>query len=380
MRIAQVAPLYERVPPQNYGGTERVVSYLTEELVRQGHEVTLFASGDSITKARLVAPCARSLRLDKNSVDPIANHILMLEMVFREAKTFDFIHFHIDYLHFPLARRYKLPHVTTLHGRLDLPELPALYREYRDMPVVSISNAQRAPLAWANWQATVHHGLPLDLHSCCEQPGDYLAFLGRISPEKRVDRAIEIARRTGLKLKVAAKIDRADRAYFEKEIKHLFDDPLVQYVGEIGDRAKDEFLGKAQALLFPIDWSEPFGLVMIEALACGTPVIAWRCGSVPEVIEDGVTGFIVDSIDEAVHAVSRASSLSRRRCREVFEQRFSVARMTQDYVAIYERLVRARKPRRKTIFVPKSILPSTGSVGTQLRTLHFPSKSSCLKE
>jgi glycosyltransferase involved in cell wall biosynthesis len=353
MRIAQVAPLYERVPPQNYGGTERVVSYLTEELVKQGHEVTLFASGDSITQARLVAPCPRSLRLDKNTVDPLAYHVLMLEMVFREAKRFDLIHFHIDYLHFPLMRRYGRPNLTTLHGRLDLPELPALYQEFREMPVVSISHAQRKPLPWANWQGTVHHGLPLDLHSFHEQPGDYLAFLGRISPEKRVDRAIEIARRTGLKLKVAAKIDRADRAYYEKEIKHLFEDPLVEYIGEIGGRAKDEFLGKARAFLFPIDWPEPFGLVMIESLACGTPVIAWRCGSVPEVIDDGVTGFIVDNMDDAVRAVERVTSLSRRRCREVFEQRFSATRMAQEYVAIYERLVRTWKPRRKSILVPR---------------------------
>jgi glycosyltransferase involved in cell wall biosynthesis len=355
MRIAQVAPLYERVPPQNYGGTERVVSYLTEELVRQGHKVTLFASGDSVTQARLIAPCAQSLRLDKNSVDPIANHVLMLEMVFREARSFDLIHFHIDYLHLPLVRRYGRPNVTTLHGRLDLPELQALYREFSEMPVVSISDAQRLPLPGANWQGTVHHGLPLDLHSFHEQPGDYLAFLGRISPEKRVDRAVEIARRTGLKLKVAAKIDRADRAYFESKIKHLFDSPLVEYVGEIGGRAKDEFLGNARALLFPIDWPEPFGLVMIEALACGTPVIAWRCASVPEVIDDGVTGFIVDSLDEAVRAVGRVASLSRRRCRGVFEQRFGAARMAQDYLAIYERLVRMWKPRRKRH--PRSLAP-----------------------
>ncbi len=347
MRIAQIAPLYERVPPQNYGGTERVVSYLTEELVRQGHEVTLFASGDSQTQARLVAPCVQSLRLDPNCVDPLANHVLMLEMIFREARNFDLIHFHIDYLHFPLLRRCPRPNVTTLHGRLDIPELSALFHEFREMPVISISDAQRGPLPQANWQGTVYHGLPLDLHSFHEQPGEYLAFLGRISPEKRVDRAVEIARRTGLKLKIAAKIDRADRVYYEKEIKHLLKDPLVEYIGEIGGRAKDEFLGQARALLFPIDWPEPFGLVMIEALACGTPVIAWRCGSVPEVIDDGVSGFIVDSLEQAVQAVGRVDSLSRRRCREVFEQRFSAARMARDYVAIYERLVTASKPRRK---------------------------------
>jgi glycosyltransferase involved in cell wall biosynthesis len=354
MRIAQVAPLYESVPPQGYGGTERVVSYLTEELVRQGHEVTLFASGDSTTQARLVAPCAKALRHDKNCLDPLASCVLMLEMVCREARNVDLVHFHIDYLHFPLSRRYRWANVTTLHGRLDLPELRPLYRVYRDMPLISISDAQRRPLSWANWQGTVHHGLPRDLYTFREQPAQYLAFLGRISPEKRVDRAIEIARRVGMKLKIAAKIDRADREYFETKIKHLFDDPLVEFIGEIGGRDKDEFLGNAHALLFPIDWPEPFGLVMIEALACGTPVIAWRCGSVPEVIEDNVNGFIVDSMDEAVRAVERVSSLSRRRCREVFEQRFSIERMTRDYMALYERLLVEWKPRRRTrrIFLP----------------------------
>lgn len=351
MRIAQVSPLYESVPPQGYGGTERVVSYLTEELVRQGHEVTLFASGDSVTRARLVAPCQRSLRLDQACVDPLANHVLMLEMVLREARNFDVIHFHIDYLHFPLSRRHGRPNVTTLHGRLDLPELPALYREFRELPVVSISDAQRLPLPHANWVGTVHHGLPLELHTARTTPGEYLAFLGRISPEKRVDRAVEIARRVGMPLKVAAKIDRADRDYFETRIKHLFDDPLVEYLGEVGGRDKDEFLGNAYALLFPIDWPEPFGLVMIEALACGTPVIAWRRGSVPEVIDDGITGFIVDSLDEAVRGVERVRSLDRRRCREVFEQRFSVERMTRDYLALYEGLLTARRPRPKTHMV-----------------------------
>ncbi|HXG12975.1 MAG TPA: glycosyltransferase family 4 protein [Gemmataceae bacterium] len=358
MRIAQVAPLYESVPPQGYGGTERVVSYLTEELVRQGHEVTLFASGDSVTRARLVAPCPRSLRLDSGCIDSLAHHVLLLETVFREARNFDLIHFHIDYLHFPLSRRCGCSHVTTLHGRLDIPDLRPLYREYREMPVISISEAQRRPLPWLNWQGTVHHGLPLDLHTCRETPGKYLAFLGRISPEKRVDRAIAIARRVGMELKIAAKIDRADRDYFDG-IKHLFDDPLVEYIGEVGGRAKDEFLGNAYALLFPIDWPEPFGLVMIEAMACGTPVIAWRCGSVPEVIDDGVTGFIVDSLEEAVRAVDRVTALSRRRCREVFERRFSVARMTRDYLLVYERLLAERGPKRKghKVFLPAPLVP-----------------------
>jgi glycosyltransferase involved in cell wall biosynthesis len=339
MRIAQVAPLYESVPPHGYGGTERVVSYLTEELVRQGHEVTLFASGDSKTRARLIAPCAKSLRLDGNCIDPLANHILMLEMVLRETRRFDLIHFHIDYLHFPVSRRNGWPNLTTLHGRLDIPELAPLYREYCEIPLASISNAQRRPVPWANWRGTVHHGLPLDLHSFRETPDNYLAFLGRISPEKRVDRAVEIARQVGMTLKVAAKIDRADRDYFEKEIRPVFDDPQVEFVGEVGGRDKDEFLGRARALLFPIDWPEPFGLVMIEALACGTPIIAWSRGSVPEVVDHGVTGFLVNSMNDAVRAVENVPLLSRRRCRGVFEERFSVERMTRDYVALYEKLL-----------------------------------------
>jgi glycosyltransferase involved in cell wall biosynthesis len=366
MRIAQVAPLYESVPPKLYGGTERVVSHLTEELVRQGHDVTLFASGDSQTAARLVSPTASALRLTEKSVDPLANHILMLEMVAQEAGCFDVIHYHIDHLHFPLSRRLKVPHVTTLHGRLDLPELPALFREFRDVPVVSISDAQRRPLPVANWQATVHHGLPLDLHTLRDArrdagptgAGGYLAFLGRICPEKRVDRAIEIARRVGRKLKIAAKIDKADRDYFHEEIEHLFADPLVEYVGEVGDVDKDGFLGNASVLLFPIDWPEPFGLVMIEAMACGTPVVAWGCGSVPEVIEPGVTGFIVDSLDAAAEATRRCLDLDRGRIRAAFEARFSVARMAGDYVAVYERLAgrrtRARPGRGSGVLSPGS--------------------------
>ena len=354
MRIAQVAPLYESVPPHGYGGTERVVSYLTEELVRQGHGVTLFASGDSVTRARLIAPAAKSLRLDPNCVDPLAPHILLLETVLREARRFDLIHFHIDYLHFPVSRRSGWPNLTTLHGRLDLPELAPLYREYREVPLASISDAQRQPLPWANWVGTVHHGLPLDLHSFRETPDNYLAFLGRISPEKRVDRAVEIARRAGMTLKIAAKIDRVDREYFETQIRPLFDDPRVEFVGEVGGGDKDEFLGRARAVLFPIDWPEPFGLVMIESLACGTPVIAWPCGSVPEVIDLGVTGFIVNSLDEAVQAVENVASLSRRRCRDVFEKRFSVERMTRDYLVLYEKLLADRPAPRKSaqVFVP----------------------------
>ncbi len=355
MRIAQVSPLYESVPPKLYGGTERVVSYLTEELVRQGHDVTLFASGDSVTAARLVAPCARALRLDKSCIDPYAHHMLALEMVARQASQFDIIHYHTDYFHFPLSRRSRRPQVTTLHGRLDIPDLAPLYWEFREMPVVSISNDQRRPLPWVNWQATVHHGLPLDLHQPRTRPGDYLAFLGRISAEKRVDRAVEVAKRLGMPLKVAAKIDKNDAEYYQS-IKHLFDHPLVEYVGEIGERDKGEFLGNAYAVLFLIDWPEPFGLVMIEAMACGTPVVAWRCGSVPEVIDEGVTGFVVEDMEDAVAAVRRVAGLDRRRCRAVFEKRFSAARMARDYVAVYERLV-ARGQRPRAV-----LLPETGGV------------------
>jgi glycosyltransferase involved in cell wall biosynthesis len=336
MRIAQVAPLYESVPPQWYGGTERVVSYLTEELVRQGHQVTLFASGDSRTRARLVAACLRSLRLDKGCVDSLSHHIRLLELVRKRAADFDIIHFHVDYLHFPLTRVMRWPSVTTLHGRLDLPDLLPLYREFPDVPLVSISHAQRRPLPWANWRSTVHHGLPPDLHTFRGEPGQYLAFLGRISPEKRVDRAIEIARRVGLPLRIAAKIDRADREYYDSQIKPLFNDPLVEYLGELGGRDKDEFLGNACALLFPIDWPEPFGLAMIEAMACGTPVLAWAGGSVPEVIDDGVTGFIVESVEEAVRAVGRVAELSRAGVRAVFERRFTAGRMAHDYVKVYD--------------------------------------------
>ena len=348
LRIAQVAPLYESVPPKYYGGTERIVSYLTEELVRQGHEVTLFAAGDSITKARLIAPCPKALRLDKDCVDRVSHHILMLELVFKVAACFDIIHFHIDYLHFPLVRRYLQPAVTTLHGRLDIPDLYALYQEFREIPMISISDAQRRPLPWVNWQGTVYHGLPEDLYRFCGEPGKYLAFLGRISPEKRVDRAIAIARRLRMEIKIAAKVDAADQAYFKERVEPLLKDPLVDYIGEIGEQEKNQFLGNAYALLFPIDWPEPFGLVMIEALACGTPVIAYRQGSVPEVMQEGVTGFIVDSLDKAVQAVERVSTLSRKRCRQVFEERFSASRMARDYVAVYRRLLNRRLLERKS--------------------------------
>ncbi len=342
MRIAQVAPLFESVPPKYYGGTERVVSYLTEELIEQGHQVTLFASGDSVTRAELIAPCRRSLRLDKGCVDQLAHHVLMLEMVQQRKDDFDVIHYHIDYLHFPLSRRSNVPHVTTMHGRLDIPDLIGLYQEFDDAPLVSISNAQRAPLPWVNWQGTVYHGLPEDLYAPREEHGAYLAFLGRISPEKRVDRAIEIAKRIGMPVKIAAKVDKVDREYYETIVKPLMNDPLVEYVGEIGEEQKEKFLGEAYALLFPIDWPEPFGLVMIEAMACGTPVIAYRRGSVPEVITDGVTGFMCEGLEEAIAAVKKVEKIDRKRCRAVFEERFSARRMAGDYVEIYRRLADAR--------------------------------------
>jgi len=346
MRIAQVAPLYESVPPKYYGGTERVVSYLTEELVRQGHDVTLFASGDSQTKAHLVAACRRSLRMDKHCVDRLAHHMLMLENVVQRAAEFDIVHFHTDYLHFPLSRREQITHVTTLHGRLDLPDLVPLYQEFREMPVISISNGQREPLPWANWQATVYHGLPADMYQFRDKTGTYLAFLGRVSPEKRVDRAIEIAKQVGIPLKLAAKVDRVDKDYFETVVEPLLRHPFVEFVGEIGEGEKEEFLSNAYALLFPIDWPEPFGLVIIEAMACGTPVIAYCGGAVPEVMEEGHTGFIVEGLEDAVDAVRRVPELSRKRCREVFDHRFTAARMAHDYVQVYERLTNTRQHER----------------------------------
>lgn len=342
MRIAQVAPLHESVPPHKYGGTERVVSYLTEELVRSGADVTLFASGDSCTRAELDPICERALRLDPACQDPMAPTMRMLERVARRAREFDVVHFHIDYLHFPLSRALGLAQLTTLHGRLDLGELQPVYAEFSDMPVVSISLAQRRPLAQANFVGNVYHGLPLDLYRFEPEPDDYLAFIGRLSREKRVDRAVAIARRLGMRLRVAAKIDRYDRDYYERELAGLLADPLVEFVGEIGEADKGAFLGKARCLLFPVDWPEPFGLAMIEAMACGTPVVAFRCGSIPEVVDEGVTGYCVDSIDAAVAAVARAAALDRRRCREQFERRFSVERMARDYVRLYGALVEDR--------------------------------------
>lgn len=366
MRIAQVSPLYESVPPATYGGTERVVSYLSEELVRQGHEVTVFASGDSRTAARLVPVCPKSLRLAEGCVDQLAHHILMLELVAREAHLFDLVHFHIDYLHFPLSRRLSLPRLTTLHGRLDLPDLPALYRCFSDEPVVSISDAQRRPLPFANWVRTIYHGLPEGLYRLHPEAGDYLAFCGRISPEKRTDRAIEIAEAAGLPLRIAGKVDRVDREYFSEVIEPMLERPGVEYIGEIGDSEKDDFLGGARALLFPIDWPEPFGLTMIEAMACGTPVIAFPHGSVSEVLEDGVTGFLVESVEEAVEAVGRLGELSRDRCRAEFEERFSVRRMAEEYLGVYGRLAEGLREDREPVLMPAAgwdALRDTGNGG-----------------
>src|SRR5437773_3265902 len=340
MRIAQVAPLIESVPPKHYGGTERIVSYLTEELVRAGHDVTLFASGDSVTNARLIASCERSLRKNESCKDPVAREVLLVDQVVEHANEFDLIHFHTGYLHFPVCRYLPVPHVTTLHGRLDLPDLVPVFDRFRNEPLISISNAQRQPLPWANWQTTIYHGLPKDLFVFRPNQGDYLAFLGRISPEKRVDRAIEVAKRASMPLKIAAKIDRADRRYFKRDIEPLLAQSHVEWVGEISDQQKNEFLGNAYALLFPIDWPEPFGLVMIEAMACGTPIIAYDRGSVPEVMENGVTGFVVRALDDAVEATRQVRNVSRAGCREVFEQHFTVTRMANDYMNVYEWVVR----------------------------------------
>jgi glycosyltransferase involved in cell wall biosynthesis len=346
MKIAQVAPLYESVPPAFYGGTERVVSFLTEELVRQGHTVTLFASGDSRTSATLVPIGRRALRLDTACRDQIAPHVLMIEQLARRAHDFDIVHFHVAEMHFPALRRLPgVVHVTTLHGRLDLEELQPLYDEFRDMPVVSISDAQRRPLPQAAWVGTVHHGLPADLLAFDPGPGKYLAFLGRVSPEKRLDRAIAIATACGVPLKIAAKIDPADQEYFQQEIRPLLDNPLVEFIGEIGETDKSAFLGQAMALLFPIDWPEPFGLVMIEAMACGVPAIAFPGGSVPEVIDHGVTGFIVHTVDEAIQAVRDIHRIDRSVCRATFERRFMVKQMAWRYVQIYRQL-RARATNR----------------------------------
>ncbi len=343
MRIAQIAPLYEAVPPRLYGGTERIVAYLTDALVDLGHDVTLFAAADARTHATLVPVRDQSIRLDPEPLkSDLAAHLAKLHEVRRRRHEFDILHFHVDLLHFPLFEECPQRTLTTLHGRLDLKDLPDTYHRWPHFPLVSISDHQRRPLRFANWLGTVYHGLPDPLLAFNPRPrGDYLAFLGRISPEKRPDRAIRIARAAGLPLKIAAKVDQADRAYFHDEIQPLLADPNVEYLGEIGERDKPDFLGNARALLFPIDWPEPFGLVMIEAMACGTPVIAWPCGSVPEVVDEGVTGRLVRSEEEAAAAVAEVGGFDRRRIRDVFERRFSARAMALGYEALYGHLLQA---------------------------------------
>jgi len=349
MRIAQIAPLTESVPPSLYGGTERIVSYLTEELTGLGHDVTLFASGDSVTSATLEPMAPRALRFDTSLRDAIAPHMVMLESVYRRANEFDILHFHLDYWSFSLFSRATTPFLTTLHGRLDLPEHEPMYNLFPEAPLVSISFAQRRGMPDANYVKTIHHGIPTDLLTPQLGTPSYLAFLGRICPEKRPDRAIRIARRAGMKLKIAAKVDRVDQAYFDATIRPMIDGDQIDMIGEIGDAQKSSFLSGAHALLMPIDWPEPFGLVMIEAMACGTPVIAFNCGSVPEIVDDGVTGFVVDSEDAAVAAIRRLPRLSRPEIRARFERRFSARRMASDYLALYRQLATAARPRLRVV-------------------------------
>jgi glycosyltransferase involved in cell wall biosynthesis len=349
MKIAQIAPPIESVPPRLYGGTERIVSYLTEELVAQGHDVTLFASGDSITKAKLVPSCPQALRLNPSVRDPIPYYMLMLSEVRRRAAQFDILHFHIDQFHFPVFQDMPDRVVTTMHGRQDMPDLKHLYAGFPQMHVVSISNAQRLPIAHIPVTETIYHGLPRDLHGLSRVPrGGYLAFLGRISPEKRVDRAIAIARAVGVPLKIAAKVDKVDQEYFKSEIEPLLKLPGVEYIGEIDDQEKTAFLQGARALLFPIDWPEPFGLVMIEAMACGTPVLAFQNGSVREVIDDGVTGYVVKNVEEGILKMGSVLALDRGRVRRRFEERFTATRMAKDYVRLYRRIISAEGRRDVT--------------------------------
>lgn len=359
MRIAQIAPLYESIPPRFYGGTERVVYYLTEELVRLGHRVTLFASGDSVTSAQLDSACEKALRLSSAGADPLPYHTVLLDRVLARAHEFDVLHFHTDYAHFPATRTLKLPAVTTLHGRVDLPDMAPLYKHFAQLPLVSISQAQRQPLGCVNWMGNVYHGLPMNLYRPHLNGGDYLAFLGRISPEKRPDRAIQIAVEARMKLKIAAKVDKVDREYFEAKIKPMLDSPGIEFVGEIADAHKNDFLGHAYAYIFPIDWPEPFGLTMIEAMACGTPTIAFRCGSVPEILEDGLTGFVVQSNDEALSALKRVPQLSRALCRATFERRFTACRMAKEYLDIYEAL--ADNPSRPQTLHTMELIPTVWS-------------------
>jgi glycosyltransferase involved in cell wall biosynthesis len=339
MRIAQIAPLVESVPPKLYGGTERVVAWLVDELVDLGHEVTLFASGDSVTRAHLHSVWPRALRLGKPRSDPVAAQAALLDSVSRHATDFDVIHAHIDWIHLPLLSGLGVPFLTTLHGRLDLPGIADVARRFPNSPFVSISNNQRAPLGEANWQSTIYHGLPANMFRPVFKRGSYLAFLGRLAPDKGPEAAIRIARAAGMPLKIAAKVPRSERTYFEQRLKRQIDGTSVRYIGEVNDDAKQDFLAGAAALLFPIDWPEPFGLVMIEAMACGTPVIAFRRGSVPEVIDHDVTGFVVDGEDEAVRGVQRLGELDRSLVRAVFEKRFTARRMADEYVHHYETLV-----------------------------------------
>lgn len=358
MRIAQIAPLAEAVPPKLYGGTERVVSWLTEELVRQGHEVTLFASGDSRTNAELVSCAPQGLRF-AGICDPTAHHLVMLNEVRRRADEFDVIHFHVDLYQHVLFQDLAHKCVTTLHGRLDLPDFHPVYRAFPGMPLVSISDAQRRPMPPnVNWVATVYHGLPSSVCPFNPDRGDYLAFLGRIAPEKRPDRAIEIAKRAGIPLKIAAKVDKVDQDYFDETVRPLLAHPLIEFIGEIDERSKADFLGNALALLFPIDWPEPFGLVMIEAMSAGTPVIAWRNGSVPEVIDDGVSGAVVDTIDGAVAAVDRMRTICRERVRRRFEARFTAWHMAKGYLSAYERLFASGDGRRSGLIRHPERLPT----------------------
>lgn len=349
MRIAQVSPLMEAVPPKLYGGTERIVAFLADELAAMGHDVTLFASGDSVTKARLepVWPCA--LRLDSSVRDYLAPHIVMMELLARRAEEFDIVHLHVDYLGFPILKRVDVPFLATLHGRLDLPELGRLYEIFDDVPVVSISESQREPLPQAHYVATVHHGVPERMLLPRFGAGGYLAFLGRISPEKAPDAAIRIAAAAGMPLKIAAKVDNVDRQYFAERIEPMLGAAHVEFIGEIGDTEKSAFLGNAAGLLFPIAWREPFGLAMIEAMACGTPVIAFRRGSVPEVIDDGITGFVVDDEEGAIAATKRLRGLDRARIRRVFEERFTARRMAEDYIDIYRGVIARHRPLQQAV-------------------------------
>lgn len=340
MRIAQVSPLYESVPPRFYGGTERVVHYLTEELIRQGHDVTLFASGDSVTQGKLIPCSPRALRLDRSCTDPLSYHINMIDRVASLQDEFDLVHFHTEYIHFPIARQMNIPTLTTIHNRLDTPDHQSLYRNFSDLPLVSISNNHRKPVAFANFMGTIYHGLPLELLPFNKNPKkDYVAFLGRFSPTKGPIEAIDIAIRAGKKIKIAAKIDEYSPGYFEKVVEPRLNHPQVEYIGEIGEGQKAEFLGNAEALLFPINWPEPFGMVLIEALSCGTPVIAFNHGSVPEIIEHGKTGYIARDVGDAVNALLNVDQFSRLVCRRSFEKRFSVERMTNDYLTIYRDLM-----------------------------------------